>query len=126
MAKSFKIAVAPTFTAMVDIPRVGGDSISVKFVFKAMNRLQLAALFTKWQKAQEALIESGGDFTLEEWAEKEIDLQVQQVKDITTGWGFEDEYSDENIEALVTTALDVATAITDAYGEAYTRARKGN
>lgn len=126
MAKSFKIAINPTFTSMVDIPRVGGDAISVKFTFKSMNRLQLAALFTKWQKAQEDLIESGADFTLEQWAEKEIELQVQQVKDITTGWGFDDEYNDENIEALVVTAIDVATAITDAYGEAYTRARKGN
>lgn len=126
MAKSFKIAINPTFTAMVDIPRVGGDAISVKFIFKSMNRLQLAALFTKWQKAQEELIESGADYSLEQWAEKEIELQVQQVKDITTGWGFDDEYSDENIEALVVTAIDVATAITDAYGEAYTRARKGN
>lgn len=126
MAKSFKIAVNPTFTAMVDIPRVGGDDIAVKFVFKSMNRLQLAALFTKWQKAQQDLIDSGADFTLEEWAEKEAALQVVQVKDITSGWGFDDEFNDENIEALVLTAIDVTTAITDAYGEAYTRARKGN
>ena len=126
MAKSFKIAVAPTFTSMVDIPRVGGDNISVKFIFKSMNRLQLAALFTKWQKAQEEMVAEGADFTLEEWAAKEASLQVQQVKDITNGWGFEDEFNDENIEALVLTAIDVATAITDAYGEAYTRARKGN
>jgi len=126
MAKSFKIAVNPTFTAMVEVPRVGGDPISVKFVFKAMNRLQLAALFTKWQKAQEELIEGGADYSLEQWAEKEIELQVEQVKDIVTGWGFDDAFNDENIEELVTTALDVTTAITDAYGDAYTRARKGN
>lgn len=126
MAKSFKIAVNPTFTSMVNIPRVGGEDISVKFVFKSMNRLQLADLFTKWQKAQNEMIEQGGEYTLQEWAQKEVALQVEQIKDITNGWGFDDEFNDENIEALVLTAIDVATAITDAYGEAYTRARKGN
>lgn len=126
MAKTFKIAVNPTFSAIVEVPRVGGDNLQVPFVFKSKNRVELAALFTKWQKAQEDLIESGGDFTLEEWAEHEIKLQVEQIKDITHGWGFEDKFTDENIEALVATAIDVATAITDAYGAAYTKARKGN
>jgi len=126
MAKSFKIAINPTFTAVVDIPRIGADPIAVKFTFKAMNRVQLAKLFTKWTAAQQKLVDEGADFTLQDWAEKEIDMQVEQLKDIVVGWGFEDEFNDENIEALVSTLIDVTSTITDCYGEAYARARRGN
>lgn len=126
MAKTFKIATNPTFVAMVDVPRVGGDSISVKFTFKAMNRVELAKLFTKWTDAQKKLVEEGADYTLQEWAEKEIEIQVDQVKDIVVGWGFDDEFNDENIEELVASTIDVTSVITDCYGEAYTKARRGN
>lgn len=126
MAKSFKIAINPTFTATVDVPRIGADPIAVKFTFKSMNRVQLAKLFTKWTAAQQKLVDEGSDYTLQDWAEKEIEMQVEQLKDIVVGWGFDDEFNDENIEALVSTLIDVTSTITDCYGEAYARARRGN
>lgn len=133
MAKSFKMQMNPTFKAPVKIPRIGGDPIDVTFTFKVIDRRGLAAMFDKWKKENIELIEqaqeaseSGKEFTMTEWAEREIELQIQQVKDITVGWGFSDEFNDENIEALVTTSVSVTDAILEQYNEAYTRARSGN
>ena len=126
MAKTFKIALSPTFTATVNIPRVGADDIAVPFKFKTMDRKQLANMFTEWNKAQTELIESSENYDLADWTSKEIELQVNQIKHIVVGWGIEDEFNDENIEALVTTAISVTSVITEVYSEAYTRAKKGN
>lgn len=133
MAKTFKIQSNPTFKATVKVPRVGSDPMDVQFTFKVLDRRGLAALFDKW-KAQnlelvadsEKAAEEGNPFGLIEWADREIDLQVQQIKDIVEGWGFSDEFNDENIEALVTTSVSVTDAILEQYNEAYTKARSGN
>lgn len=131
--KSFKMQLNPTFKATVKVPRVGGDPLAVSFTFKTMDRLALARVFDKWKKENIALMEEakaraeeGNEFTLEEWTERESALQVVQVKDIVDGWGFSDEFSDENIEALVMSSVSVTDAILEQYNEAYTRARSGN
>lgn len=133
MAKSFKVQINPTFKSAVSIPRIGGDPLAVTFEFKAMDRVALARMFDKWKAESIELMEeaaerelAGNGFTLEEWAEREIPLQVKQVKDITVGWGFSDEFSDENIEALLTTSVSVTETILSVYNDAYTRARQGN
>ena len=126
MAKKFVIAVAPTFKSKVSVPRVGADPLEVEFVFKAKSRKELATLFSKWGKEFEELRETGSDFTLEDWAEAEITLQVGQVKDIVVGWNFDDEFNDENIEALVNSSISVTEAITNAYNTAYVSAKQGN
>lgn len=131
--KSFKVQMNPTFKAAVKIPRVGGEPLDVTFEFKVFPRKELARLFDGWKKEQLALIQEAKDvesegevFTLEQWANSEIAMQVRQVKDITIGWGFDDEFSDENIEELVSTSVSVTEAILDQYNEAYARARSGN
>lgn len=131
--KSFKLQMNPTFKAPVEIPRIGGDPLRVNFTFKVFDRRGLAKLFDKWKEENIALIndakeaaENGSEYNLEKWADREIELQVKQVKDITVGWGFDDEFNDENIEALVTTSVSVTEAILEQYNEAYNRARKGN
>lgn len=133
MAKSFKLQVNPTFKAPVEIPRIGADPMRVSFVFKAMNRLELARMFDKWKEEGQEMVDemrrdaaNENQWTLEKLAAREIELQVSQLKDIVVGWGFEDEFNDENIEALVTTAVSVSEAIVDQYHDAYQRARKGN
>lgn len=133
MAKSFKLQMNPTFKATVKVPRVGGDPLTVGFTFRALDRRALAKVFDKWKEENIALIEEakeaaeqGNEFTLEQWADREIDLQVKQVKDITVGWGFDDEFNDENIEALVSTSVSVTDSILEQYNDAYTRARTGN
>lgn len=133
MAKSFKIQMNPTFKTAVKIPRVGGEPLSVTFEFIAMDRRSLAKVFDNWKKeniemieAAQAAEENGSPFTLEEWADREITLQVKQIKDVVKGWGFDDEFNDENIEALVNSSISVTNAILEQYNDGYTRAQQGN
>lgn len=133
MAKSFKLQKNPTFKATVNIPRIGDDPLAVGFTFKAFDRRTLAKVFDGWKKEHIALHEAsaardteGNPFSLEEWADLEITLQTKQVKDIVVGWGFSDEFNDENIEELVATSVSVTGAILDQYNEGYIRARSGN
>jgi hypothetical protein len=133
MAKSFKLEKNPTFKSTVSIPRIGGDPLSVSFTFKAFDRRGLAKVFDSWKKEHIELHEAstkrdaeGNPFTLEEWADLEIALQAKQVKDIVVGWGFSDEFNDENIEELVASSVSVTGAILDQYNEGYVRARSGN
>ena len=133
MAKSFKIQIAPTFKAPVEIPRVGGDPMRTTFTFKSFQRRELAKLFDKWKKQGVELIEDmrAAAEREEPWSlayltEREIQLQKEQLKDILDGWGFEDEFNDENIEALVETSVSVTEVIVEQYHAAYERAKKGN
>lgn len=133
MAKSFKVQMNQTFKAPVKIPRVGGDPLNVTFEFKVMTRKGLARMFDEWKKEGQELIaraekaEDGGNgYTLADWAEHEIEMQVKQIKDIVVGWGFTDEFNDENIEELIESSVSVTDAIIEQYNEAYTRARQGN
>lgn len=128
MAKKFSIKVNPTFSKVVSIPRVGGDPIGVPFVFKTFDRKGLAKIYSKWGKENEEMIKRGKeeDWDLETWAEQEIEMQVGQVKDIVHGWGFDDEFNDENIEALVSTATSVTGIIQEVYNDSYSKAKMGN
>lgn len=133
MAKTFKIAVNPTFKATVQIPRIGGEPLPVSFTFKTMDRVTLAKTFDSWKEQNLAMLkdaqdreESGEPMSLADWTEREMQVQAQQLKDIIVGWGFEDEFNDENIEALVATSVSVTDVIVEQYNEAYQRARSGN
>lgn len=126
MAKSFKIASAPTFKSVVSIPRVGGDMLEVPFVFKTMGRKELAKLYSAWGKEYKELFEKHEGEITEEYAVEEVKLQVKQIKEIVHGWGFDDEFNDENLEELVDTVVSVTDAITSAYNEGYSKARRGN
>ncbi|UXZ98904.1 phage tail assembly chaperone [Pseudomonas phytophila] len=127
MAK-IKIAQAPTFDAKVAIPRVGGKPEEVGFTFLYMNRLDLSALFDKWNQARDAHAAKVKDEEMS-WQEAtvaEIELQVSQIKDIVTGWTFDDKFDDEAITALVTTCVGAPQAVLEAYQGAYNPARLGN
>lgn len=131
--KSFKQQMNPTFKATVKVPRVGGEPLAVGFTFKALGRRELAAVFDKWKtqnlELHDRAIEAEKDgvpMTLSQWADHEIDIQLEQIKDIVVGWGFSDEFNDENIEELISTSVSVTDAILEQYNEAYTRAREGN
>lgn len=133
MSKSFKKQLNPTFKSAVKIPRVGDEPLAVTFEFKTMDRLSLAKMFDKWKADSISLLEksaereaSGNPFTLTEWLELEIPIQVQQVKDIVVGWGFSDEFSDENIAELIGTSTSVTDVILEEYNDAFMRARQGN
>jgi hypothetical protein len=127
MAK-FKIAQNPTFKAKVSIPRVGGSSDEVEFEFKYFDRLALSELFEKWNVARDAHAEKvkAEGVSWVEATTSEIELQVNQMKDVVTGWAFDDEFDDESITALVTTCVAAPQAILAAYQAAYHPARLGN
>lgn len=133
MSKSFKKQINPTFKAAVKIPRVGQEPMAVTFEFKTMDRLALAKMFDSWKKDSIELLESaaereasGNPYSLTEWLEMEIPVQVKQIKDIVVGWGFSDEFSDENIAELISTSTSVTDVILEEYNDAFMRARQGN
>lgn len=100
----FKLDPAPTFDAEVAIPVHGGKEVNVKFTFKHRNREQLDEFF------------------------KDVvgKTDVETVKDVATGWGLSDEFSDENIGKLCSNYLGAGFAIAQAYLSEIRQARLGN
>ncbi|TDV70191.1 phage tail assembly chaperone [Pseudomonas sp. LP_7_YM] len=127
MAK-IKIAQNPTFKAKVAIPRVGEKPVDVDFEFKYLDRLVLSTLFDKWNAAREehAAKVQDGNLPWQQATRDEIAMQVSQMKDIVSGWGFDDTFNDEAMTALVTTCVGASQAVLDAYQGAYQSARLGN
>lgn len=125
MSKKFKIVQASTFKEKVKIPRIGGEPIEVTFEFKFLPRNKLAELFEEWKKRALEL-EITDDLTYVELTEAEVGLQVNQLKDIIVGWDFDDEFSDENIRALVETSTHASRVVLDKYHSAYSDVKLGN
>lgn len=127
MAK-IKIAPNPTFKAKVQIPRVGGEAVAVDFEFKYLDRIALSALFDRWNIARDAHATKVQDegMSWQDATASEIALQVDQLKDIVSGWGFDEKLSDEAMTALVTTCVGAPQAVLAAYQAAYQPARLGN
>lgn len=127
MAK-IKIAQNPTFTAEVQVPRIGGESVPVEFEFRYMDRITLAGMFDRWNRAREAWAEKAkaDNATWEEVTAGEIALQAEQLDEIVTGWGLEDKFSKGAILELVRTCTGAPKAVIDAFQAAYSPARLGN
>lgn len=127
MAK-IKIAQNPTFKAPVMIPRIGEAAVKVDFEFKYMDRTELAEMFGRWNKARAELnaksIEDG--MSWEKVTASEIALQVEQIKEVVTGWSFDDKFTGEAVAELVTTCVGAPQVVIDAYQSAYDPARLGN
>jgi len=123
-----KIAQNPTFTAVVQVPRIGAEPAPVEFQFRYMDRVTLAGMFDRWNKARDVLAEKAKDSgaTWEEVTADEIALQAEQLGEIVTGWDLEDEFSAEAIADLVRTCTGAPKAVIDAYQAAYNPARLGN
>ncbi|MDO7911337.1 phage tail assembly chaperone [Pseudomonas sp. 22-AL-CL-001] len=126
MAK-IKIAQNPTFSAAVQMPRVGGEPVEVQFEFRYLDRLALAEMFDRWNQAREQLTEQAKEGAT--WAEvtsSEVKLQADQLKEIVQGWGLEDEFTGEAVHQLVLTCAGAPKAVIEAYQAAYAPARLGN
>jgi hypothetical protein len=118
----------PTFTTDVEIPRIGDKTIKVSFTFGYLDRDQLAELADNeiaHSKGMAELIKKDG-VSVREYGAKAEEFEVTQIKLLVKGWGFEDEFNDENILALVRSATAVPDAILKAYKAAYNKAREGN
>lgn len=127
MAK-IKIAQNPTFTAVVQVPRIGAEPASVEFQFRYMDRMALSAMFDRWNKARNDWAEKAKNdgATWEEVTAGEIALQAEQLGEIVTGWDLEDKFSQKAILELVRTCTGAPKAVTDAFQAAYSPARLGN
>lgn len=127
MAK-IKIAQNPTFTAVVQVPRIGAEPASVEFQFRYMDRMALSAMFDRWNKARNDWAEKAKNdgATWEEVTAGEIALQAEQLGEIVTGWDLEDEFNSEAIVDLVRTCTGAPKAVVDAFQAAYSPARLGN
>ncbi|MFD2641857.1 phage tail assembly chaperone [Pseudomonas japonica] len=127
MAK-IKIAQNPTFTTLVQVPRIGAEPAPVEFQFRYMDRVTLAGMFDRWNKARDAWAEAAKNdgATWEEVTAGEIALQAEQLGEIVTGWDLEDEFSQEAIVDLVSTCTGAPKAVIDAFQSAYSPARLGN
>lgn len=127
MAK-IKIAQNPTFTAPVQVPRIGGEAVPVEFEFRYMDRVTLAGMFDRWNKARDAWAEKAKeqDASWEVVTAGEITLQAEQLGEIVAGWDLEDDFSQEAILDLVRTCTGAPKAVIDAFQAAYSPARLGN
>ncbi len=127
MAK-IKIAQNPTFTAPVQVPRIGCEAVPVEFEFRYMDRVTLAGMFDRWNKARDAWAEKAKeqDASWEVVTAGEITLQAEQLGEIVAGWDLEDEFSQEAILDLVRTCTGAPKAVIDAFQTAYSPARLGN
>ncbi|WP_062390953.1 phage tail assembly chaperone [Pseudomonas abietaniphila] len=127
MAK-ISIQQKPTFTADVEIPRIGDKPIKVPFTFAYLDRDQLAEFgdgeITHGKELSEII--KKGDATVRDITTRAEEFEVNQIKMIVKGWGFDDELNDDNIRALVRSASAVPAAILTAYKGAYHKAREGN
>ena len=126
MAK-IRIAQKATFNAPVLIPIVGSAPEKVEFTFKYRDRTELAALYDEWNEARNKARAALGDKP--SWSEVvavDTEQQAQQIKDLVVSWGFDDEYSDDNIVAFVKSCQGAAEAVVKAYEGAYSQARLGN
>ena len=126
MAK-IRIAQKATFNAPVLIPIVGSEPEKVEFTFKYRDRTELAALFDEWNEARNKARAALGDKP--SWSEVvavDTEQQAQQIKDLVVSWGFDDEYSEDNIVAFVKSCQGAAEAVVKAYEGAYSQARLGN
>lgn len=123
-----KIAQNPTFAAVVQVPRIGAEPAPVEFQFRYMDRVTLAGMFDRWNKARDAWAEQAkkDGATWEQVTVGEIALQAEQLGEIVTGWDLEDEFSQEAIVNLVRTCTGAPKAVTDAFQNAYNPARLGN
>lgn len=127
MAK-ISIQQSPVFEAEVQVPRIGGKPVAVKFQFRFLDRAQIAdfidAELQHGKDAAEAITQPGTK--LSDLTAKSEEFQLEQLKKIVAGWGFDDEFSDENLAALVRSTASVPDAIINAYKNSYQGAREGN
>ncbi|MGY2257171.1 phage tail assembly chaperone, partial [Pseudomonas reactans] len=84
-------------------------------------------LFDEWNEARNKARAALGDKP--SWSEVvavDTEQQTQQIKDLVVGWGFDDEYNDDNIVAFVKSCQGAAESVVKAYEGAYSQARLGN
>ena len=103
MAK-LSILANPTFTAQVPIPVHGGDPVKVGFTFKHRTQDEMA----EWISQREG--------------KKDIDAVMEMV----TGWEFEEDFTPENVSALLQQRMGAGLSIFLVYTKELYQAKLGN
>ena len=125
MSKKFSIDQARTFNAEVDIPTLSGKAMKVPFTFKALDRVELAKVYEGWNSYLKEL-KLKEDTTMVEIVDIEVELQTKQILDLVEGWGFDDEFTEDNVKKLATKLLGSTEAIVAAHNKAYAKLKEGN
>ena len=99
----------PTFTAVVQIPVLGGGAEPVEFTFKAKRKTE----FAEWLKT---LTSPDGETSKDE----------NIVLEIASGWELEDQFNKKNLVELGELYPGATRAIVTAYINEYTGAKAGN
>lgn len=100
----FKLDPNPTFSAKVALPVHGGATVEVGFTFRHKTGDQL-------------------DEFLKTVADRSV---VESMLEVVAGWELDDELNAENMERLVQNYQGASRAISAAYIEELTQARRGN
>lgn len=104
MSKKFSLSVSPTFKRDVSIPVPGDRAANVNFTFKHKTRDELRSFV--------------------EGLEGREDLDV--VLEITSAWGIDEAFEEDNVSVLLQNYPGAALAIIDTYLKEVSGARKGN
>jgi len=127
MAK-ISIKQKPTFQREVEIPRLGDKPIKVAFTFNFHDRAKVAKMIDAEilhaQKVAEQLATNG--VSAADIATEVEEFQVSYLTKIVAGWGFEEEFNEENLRELVRNWDAIPAAIISTYKSAYQAAREGN
>lgn len=100
----FKLKAEPTFTAKVEFPIAGGESVEVALTFKHRTKAEL----NKW---------------LEGRADRK---DVETFLDMVVGWEIEEPFNKKNVEMLLDQRIGVALATYQVYLNELTRHREKN
>lgn len=107
---------------------VGDKPIKVAFTFNFLDRAKVAKMIDgeilHAQKVAEQLATSG--VSAADIATEVEDFQVSYLTKIVAGWGFEEEFNEENLRELVRNWDAIPAAIISTYKGAYQAAREGN
>lgn len=128
MSKKFSILVDPTFSETVDIPCPGRDAVSVDFTFKVKDRVEVAdfrdrssAFFTSALTRSEE--ETWGNH---KWQSEIAEYEFGQLKEIVSGWDFDEPFDDEHLMAFVRSHKERASAVISKYLRSIEKAIEGN
>lgn len=94
----------PTFSAKVEIPVAGGDSVSVSFTFKHRTRDEL-----------QAFVEASKDRN-----------DIDTIMEAASGWELADAFTRENIGLLVQNYIASPKAVFEKYLDELVKARTKN
>ena len=104
------LEVSPTFKAEVTIPRAGGDSFDIEFVFKHRTKAEL-------KEFSESLTAASGE---------DAPKDTEVLLDISSGWDLDEPFDIDSLEKLTQRFMGSAQAVIGVYFSELAGARAKN